>query len=189
MIAVNYLDAIIVALSIASLIAGYRRGFVRQAVKLAGFFVAFFVAYRCSRAVAPLLANLLPFPALSQNFYLSFFLETLDMAQAIHNAIAFALLFFAVKVGLNIAAHFLHHLLDVPGIAPINRGLGALLAFLEVALVSVIAVNILAVLPADGLQHTLGQSFFAQLILKTTPFLGEALREIWQQNPPVHDVL
>ncbi|MEC5421992.1 CvpA family protein [Virgibacillus sp. C22-A2] len=175
-------DIIIVILLIFGFLIGLKRGLILQLVHLIGFVVAFIVATMYYDRLGPVLSLWVPYPDLSDDSAWAEFLHALPLENGFYNAIAFVLIFIAVKIVLQIIASMLDFIASLPILNSINKILGAVLGFVEVYLLLFIALYILALTPIAGIQDWINDSSIALNILENTPYLSEKIRELWFLN-------
>jgi uncharacterized membrane protein required for colicin V production len=181
----NMLDYLMLALAAGGLILGYMRGFIAQIVSLAGFFIAYIVAFQFYRDFAPVLQSTISIPT-SENYQkYEFIIKGLHLDTYLFNALAFAILFFGVKVALSVIGRLLHLIAKVPGLNLLNRWSGALLGIAEALLILIIAVNVMAVLPSDAVQKLLSGSALAPYLVNHLPSFAGKLQELWKQGIPL----
>ncbi|WP_164668429.1 CvpA family protein [Virgibacillus doumboii] len=172
-------DFILVILLLFGFFVGLKRGFVLQAFHLLGFIAAFILAALYYDQLSPRLALWIPYPELENNSAWADFLEALPLEGAFYNAIAFAIIFFAAKIILQIIASMLDFVADLPILHSVNKLLGAILGFVEVYLLIFIVLYILALTPLGGIQTWINDSSVALFIIEKTPFLSEEIRSLW----------
>ncbi|MGY0693133.1 CvpA family protein [Virgibacillus sp. FSP13] len=172
-------DFILIILLLFGFLIGLKRGFILQAFHLIGFIVSFIVAIIYYDDLASKLALWIPYPELSGDSSWAVFLQSLPLEVAFYNAIAFAIIFFAVKIILQIIASMLDFVAELPILHSVNRILGAVLGFLEIYLLLFIILYILALTPVGNVQSWISNSFIAQLIIEHTPILSEQLKDLW----------
>lgn len=183
----NTLDIIAAVVGIAALGLGYHRGFIAQLVSIAGLVVAYLAAFWLYDDVAPAIAHLFPMNRLQSEGKYAFLAEDLNLDVYVYNAVAFALIFFAVKIGLSLAGRLLHLITLIPGLKTLNKWSGALLALLEAAILFAVAVQVMIVIPSDGLQQTLKGSVAAGAVAEHTPELTGKLRDLWNRETKAND--
>ncbi|GGB27888.1 hypothetical protein F3157_01010 [Virgibacillus dakarensis] len=176
-------DLIIIVLLLFGFLMGLKRGFILQVFHLIGFIAAFIVAVIYYDNLAAKLALWIPYPDLSGDSSWAVFLQSLPLETAFYNAIAFAIIFFATKIILQIIASMLDFVAELPILHSVNRILGAVLGFVEVYLLLFVILYILALTPLGNVQTWIGDSSFAQLIIEHTPILSAKLKDLWFTNP------
>jgi uncharacterized membrane protein required for colicin V production len=181
----NTLDYIMLVLAAGGLILGYWRGFIAQMVSLAGFFIAYLIAYQFYRDFAPVLQTTFSIPASESYQKYEFIVKGLHLDTYMFNALAFALLFFGVKLALSVVGRLLHFIAKVPGLNLLNRWSGALLGIAEALLIVIIAVNVMTILPSDSVQKLLSGSTLAPYLINHLPSFAGKLHELWQQGIPL----
>lgn len=158
---------------------GLKRGFILQLLHLVGFIVSFIVASMYFRKLAEHLSLWIPYPELSDDKVWAVFLNSMPLENAFYNAVAFAIIFFVTKIVLQIIATMLDFVARLPVIRSINKGLGAILGFLEVYLITFILLFIAALLPVETVQLKIKSSSLATFMIEHTPFLSSAVESLW----------
>ncbi|KUP05754.1 membrane protein [Bacillus coahuilensis p1.1.43] len=178
--------ALLVLLGIGFLI-GVRRGLILQLIHMTGFIVAFVTAYIYYDDIAPKLVLWVPFPQLDEANSLNMLVEAANLDAAYYNAIAFAAIFFAVKILMQLIGSMLDFLAQFPLLKQFNSLLGGFLGFVEVYIIAFIALFIMALLPIEYIQTLLEQSVLGEMMVKHTPILSGTLEEWWIQTTPVEN--
>lgn len=178
----NGMDAVLIGILAVGTWMGYRRGLIRQLIHLFGFLVAFVVAFRFYDDLAPYLRVWIPFPNLAEETDLSFVVELFELESMFYSAIAFGLLFFSAKFGLNLVARLFDFVASFPVLNLVNRLSGALVGFLTTFFILFIIVNILYVMPSGRIHEQVESSFVARLMVEKTPVLSEKLQELWKKG-------
>ncbi|GGJ84473.1 putative transmembrane protein YshB [Lentibacillus kapialis] len=173
------IDFILIILLIFGFFIGLKRGFVLQAFHLIGFIAAFILAALYYDELAPRLALWIPYPELDNSSAWADFLEAIPLEGAFYSAIAFAIIFFAVKILLQIIASMLDFVADLPILHSLNKILGAVLGFVEIYLILFIVLYILALTPMPEIQAWMNDSFVALFIIEHTPFLSHEIKTLW----------
>lgn len=158
---------------------GLKRGFVLQLMHSIGFLVAFIVATTTYRKLAEQLSLWIPYPEITDDTMLAVFLNTMPLEHAFYNAVSFAIIFFAVKVVLQIIAAMLDFLARLPLLRTLNTLLGSVLGFLEVYLILFILLFIAALVPVLTVQEMIDGSIVAKLIIEKTPILSGLMESLW----------
>lgn len=170
---------IILALFIFGLLMGLRRGFILQLVHLTGFFISMIVASIYYKKLANHIALWIPYPELSGDNAWAIFLNTMPLENAFYNAVSFAIIFFVAKIVLQVIAYMLDFVARIPVLRTLNKGLGALLGFIEVYVLTFIVLFIGALVPVTAIQDKLASSFLAKLIVQHTPILSSLFQSLW----------
>lgn len=160
-------------------LVGLKRGFILQIVHLTGFIVAFIVAYMYVDDLAPKLTLWIPYPELSGVPPLEFLMEITDMEAAYYRAIAFAILFFATKIIMQIFGSMLDFLAQLPLLKQINGWAGGVLGFVEVYLVIFVLLYIGALMPIEAVQTSISDSSMAKAIVQHTPIFSGKIKDLW----------
>lgn len=173
------LDILLIIIFAASLLVGIKRGFVVQIIHLTSFFIALIVAYIYYKPLAEKFVLWIPYPGITQDASLTLIVDKLDINETFYRVIAFAVIFFLVKLVLQIIASIFDFLTYLPILKSINRILGALLCFVEFYFVIFILLYVLALIPIEGIQQFIGNSIIASLMLEHTPIATQFFQKIW----------
>ncbi|SDM25189.1 CvpA family protein [Bacillus sp. OK048] len=173
------LDLAIILLLVFGFFIGLRRGFILQLVHLTGFIIAYIVANLYYEDLAPKLTLWVPYPNLGTTSPLKLLSENGNMQDAFYRAIAFVIIFFAVKVVMQIIGSMLDFIAHLPIIRQLNVWAGGILGFAEVYLIIFILLYISALIPMEILQKYLDDSIMANLIVNHTPFLTQQIKSMW----------
>ncbi|PLT30224.1 CvpA family protein [Peribacillus deserti] len=179
------LDLIIIAVLILGLLIGLRRGFILQLVHLTGFIVSFISAYIYYDDLAPKIKLWIPFPTLGNTDSMKMILGASGIDEAYYNAIAFAIIFFSVKIVWQLIGAMLDFIAHIPILKQLNRLGGAILGFVEVYLILFILLYIAALLPIQAVQGPLNDSFIANAMVKNTPVLSATIKDLWFKYIPM----
>jgi uncharacterized membrane protein required for colicin V production len=178
----NIVDITAAVLLIGGTAYGYHRGLIRQLISLTGFIVAYVIAFAFYDDVAPLLRSWIPLTAFEPVEKYEGIVRGLRLDVYVYNAIAFALLLFLIKIGLNVAGHLLDWLSRVPGLNMANRWSGALLALAEAALIIVIAVHVIQYVPAGAVRDSFGESRISEWVLQSTSQFTERWTDLFSKS-------
>lgn len=173
------LDIAIIILFIFGFFNGLRRGFILQAFHLASFIIAYVVANLYYTQFAPKLTLWIPYPNIGDNSTLKLLSVNGNMEDAFYRAIAFVIIFFAVKVVLHIIGAMLDFIAHLPILKQLNIWAGGLLGFCEIYLIIFILLYIAALIPIDSVQKPLEHSFMAAEIVKNTPIFSQHIKHLW----------
>ncbi|MFT8318580.1 MAG: CvpA family protein [Sporolactobacillus sp.] len=173
------LDLIILLLLASGLFMGFRRGLILQVVRLGGFIVSYLVAVSYFKKLAPVLKFWIPFPSSAAHSGTFDFLGPMNLQTAYYQAIAFIILFIAVKIVLTILGSMLDFLAEFPLIRPVNHLTGAALGFVEIYLVVFLLLYASALTPISGLQSAINDSSLAQSIIGHTPVFSQMIKNMW----------
>src|SRR6478609_10333569 len=119
-------DLIIIVLLLFGFLIGLKRGFILQLFHLVGFIIAFILAAKYYDVLAERLALWIPYPELSSDSSWADFLQALPLENGFYNAISFAIIFFAVKILLQIIASMLDFVASLPILNSVNKLLGSI---------------------------------------------------------------
>ncbi|HLQ72265.1 MAG TPA: CvpA family protein [Bacillota bacterium] len=173
------INFILIIILIFGFFIGLKRGFILQSLHLLGFIAAFIVAAIYYDTLAGKLSLWIPYPEISDDSVWAGFLQSMPLEKAFYNAIAFAIIFFAVKILLQIIASMLDFVSAIPVLGSINKILGALLGFIEVYILIFIVLFILALTPLTKLQNWMNDSSVAMFIIEKTPILSDKVMSLW----------
>ena len=173
------LDIILLLILIASLVVGVKRGFIVQAIHIGSFFIALIVAYIYYKPLAEKFVFWIPYPGFAEGSTATLILDTLDVDRTFYRVIAFAVIFFVVKIALQIVGSMFDFLKYIPVLGSINRLLGAMLCFAEFYILIFIGLYVIALLPLENVQTVLSKSVLTELILEKTPILTSMFQNWW----------
>ncbi|TSI03156.1 CvpA family protein [Lysinibacillus sp. BW-2-10] len=173
------LDIILLLVFAASLLVGLKRGFIVQAIHLSSFFIALIVAYIYYKPLADKFVLWIPYPGITEDTSLTLIIDALDVDKTFYRIIAFAIIFFVVKIALQIFASIFDFLTYFPILNSVNRVLGAALCFVEFYFLLFIGMYVIALIPIASVQSFMGSSFIANLMLEHTPILTKLVQNWW----------
>jgi len=173
------LDLAIIFLLAMGFFVGLKRGFILQLFHLVSFIIAYVVANIYYEELAPKLTLWIPYPNFGDNLTLRILTNSGDMQTAFYRAIAFVIIFFAVKILLQIIGSMLDFIAHLPILKQLNFWAGGLLGFLENYLIIFILLYIAALIPMDTFQNPLDHSILAQAMVKHTPIFSQQLLNWW----------
>jgi uncharacterized membrane protein required for colicin V production len=173
------LDLAILVLLVFGFFMGLKRGFILQLIHLAGFIVAFIAANMYYDDLAPKLNLWVPYPNFGSDSSLQLFFDNANMEDAYYRAIAFVVIFFAVRIILQIIGSMLDFVSSLPVLKQLNVWAGGLLGFAEVYLIIFILLYIGALLPVEAVQQPINDSGAAKFIINHTPALSQQVKEMW----------
>lgn len=173
------MNFILIIILLFGFFMGLKRGFILQALHLVGYIVSFIVAALYYDKLADKLSLWIPYPDISDDSLWASFLQSAPLEQAFYNAIAFAVIFFAVKILLQIVASMLDFVSAIPILGSINKLLGAVLGFIEVYVLIFIVLFILALTPLTQVQTWMNDSSVAMFIIEKTPVLSKEIMSLW----------
>lgn len=147
----NWLDAILVVFFIVNAVQGFSRGLILSAFKTAGAIVALYVGIFYRETMVEFLKGFLPIEAaIAAMFQLPHHPEAvkvlglstvIDMALG---AVGFLLVFALVNLAFTIPAYFIHGLVKLAALSPLNRILGMLFGIARTALVIALVTSALS---------------------------------------------
>jgi uncharacterized membrane protein required for colicin V production len=175
------LDFAILLFLIIGFFVGLKRGFILQLVHLMGFIIAYIVAYMYYEDFAPKLTLWIPYPNFGEGTILKILTDSSNMEMAFYRAISFVIIFFAVKVLLQIIGSMFDFIAHLPVLKQLNVWAGGFLGFLEVYFIIFIVIYIAALIPIELFQTALDESFMAETMVKYTPILSQQIHDWWIQ--------
>ena len=173
------LDLAIIILLIIGFFVGLKRGLILQLVHLTSFIIAYVVATIYYAELAPKLTLWIPYPNLGEGTTLKLLTDSTNMETAFYRAISFVIIFFAVKVIMQIIGSMFDFIAHLPVLRLLNVWAGGILGFLEVYLIIFIVLYIGALLPIEVFQNMLDGSFMAKAIVNYTPVLSQQIKDWW----------
>jgi uncharacterized membrane protein required for colicin V production len=175
----SMIDLILLFILLTGFMIGLKRGFILQFIHMTGFIVAFIVAYMNYENLAPRLRLWVPYPSFGDQETMKMIIEGANLDEAYYRAVAFAILFFATKILMQVIGSMLDFVAQLPLLRSMNRWAGGALGFIEIYLIVFIVLYIGALIPIESLQTRLQDSFMASIIVKHTPFLSDMLENMW----------
>lgn len=173
------LDLAIIVLLAIGFFVGLKRGFVLQLFHIVGFIIAYIVANLYYVEFSQKLNLWIPYPSIGSNETLKVLTNSSNMEAAFYRAIAFAVIFFAVKILVQIIASMLDFIARLPIIKILNFWAGGILGFLENYLIIFILLYIAALIPIDLFQNSLNHSILAKAIVQHTPIFSQQIKRWW----------
>lgn len=173
------LDFAIIILLVFGFLIGLKRGFILQLIHVTGFIIAFVVAYKYYEDLAPKLTLWVPYPNIGSNTSMQMLFDSVNLEEAYYRAIAFVVIFFAVKILLQMIGSMLDFVANLPILRQLNIWAGGILGFLEVYLIVFLLLYIAALIPIEGIQIPLNNSLLAKVMVENTPILSEEIRNLW----------
>ncbi|MGF2617320.1 CvpA family protein [Rossellomorea vietnamensis] len=173
------LDLALLIILIFGFFVGLRRGFILQLVHMTGFIISFIIAYIYYDQLAPKLILWIPFPVLDEESTLNMLFEATNLDQSYYRVIAFAIIFFAVRIVFQIIGSMLDFVAHLPILKQLNVLGGGVLGFIETYIMVFILLYIAAMLPISMIQTLLNDSVLAEFMITNTPFLSDQVQEWW----------
>lgn len=173
------LDLAIIIFLIIGFFVGLKRGFILQLVHLIGFIIAYVAANSYYEQLAPKLTLWIPYPNFGNVSTLKILTDSSNMETAFYRAIAFVIIFFTVKVLMQIIGSMLDFVAHLPVLRQLNVWAGGILGFVEVYLVIFILLYISALVPIEFLQNALDHSMMSKAIVNHTPILSQQIKSLW----------
>jgi uncharacterized membrane protein required for colicin V production len=173
------LDLALILLLIIGFFIGLKRGFILQLVHLTGFIIAYIVANLYYTELASKLILWVPYPNLDPASPLKLLTENSNMEAAFYRGISFVIIFFAVKILIQIIGSMIDFIAHLPILKHLNVWAGGILGFLEIYLIIFILLYIAALIPMEVLQGPLEDSVLANLIVNHTPIFSQQIKSMW----------
>jgi uncharacterized membrane protein required for colicin V production len=170
--------AIIIFLIIGFFV-GLKRGFILQIFHLLGFIIAYVAATSYYEELSTKLILWIPYPDFGNSSSLKVLTGSTDMESAFYRAIAFVIIFLAVKILFQIIGSMLDFIAHLPVLKQLNLLAGGVLGFCEVYLVIFILLYIGALVPIGFIQDAMDQSTLAKAIVNHTPILSQQIKSMW----------
>jgi len=172
-------DLIILIVLLAGFITGLKRGFIVQVFHLTSFIIALIVAYIYYKPLAEKFVLWIPYPGITDAGNLAIVIDRLDLDRTFYQVLAFAVIFFVVKICMQIIASIFDFIAYLPVLKSVNKLLGGVLGLVEFYLILFIALYVLVLLPIDALQVKMDRSILAGIILEHTPILTKVFQHWW----------
>lgn len=173
------LSLIILLLLIIGFFIGLRRGLILQLIHLLGFILAYLAAYAYYDNLAPKLRLWIPYPTGLNNSQIFGGLGHTALQSTFYNAIAFIIIFIAVKIVVQIIGSMIDFLANLPILGTINRILGAIFGFVEIYLILFLLLYVGELTPIAGIKSAIDHSGVAQYMIQHTPIFSEKIKELW----------
>lgn len=173
------LDLFILVVFIISLIIGAKRGLVVQLIHIGSFLIALIVAVVYYKPLADKFVLWIPYPGFTEGSTMTLVLDSLDVDRTFYRVFAFALIFFVVKIALQILGSMFDFLTYLPVFSSLNYVLGAVLGFIEAYMLLFIGLYVIALLPIDSIQSIVDGSFITGLMLEHTPIITKLFQDWW----------
>ncbi|MFC0522393.1 CvpA family protein [Pontibacillus salicampi] len=182
----SMIDLLLLVIFVLGFLIGLRRGFVLQLLHMTGFIVAFVVAVIYYDDLSPKLDLWIPYPELPESQQWAIFLENVSLESAFYNAVAFAIIFFGIKIIMQIIASMLDFLADLPVLNVVNNLFGGVLGLLEIYFIVFLFLYLGALVPIPFIQNAVDGSFIAQMIIEHTPLLSNQIKTLWFEHVAEH---
>lgn len=173
------LDLLIVFLLLGGLITGFRRGLIVQVIHMTGFIISLIVAFMYYKPLANKFVLWVPYPGVTAGSKLHFPVEQLDLDETFYRLLAFILIFFTVKILLQLVASMLDFLKYLPVLGFAARLLGAALGFIEFYFILFFILYFLAMIPIGFIQNAFDHSLLAKTMFEHTPIISETVKKWW----------
>lgn len=174
------LSLVVILILLYGIYGGARRGIYLQGMYTVGYFIALIAALLGYRALSPHLDLWVPYPSASMNSFFAFFTTTsgLDLDQPYYNACAFLLIFVIGWLIVHIVMLWFTPMQFMPVTDALNSVGGMLLGFICQYMAVFMAIYFVALIPIDGMQHALANSWMARMMM-ATPGLSQVFLHWW----------
>ncbi|GEL76814.1 CvpA family protein [Tenuibacillus multivorans] len=170
---------LILILLILGFLLGLKRGFILQVLHLTGFIIAFLIALIYFKELAAKLELWIPYPDIAEEHFWGSVFNSGFLEGAFYHGIAFFVIFFVVKIIMQIVANLLDFVAHLPVLHSVNNLLGAVLGFIEMYFIIFVFLFFASLIPVDFIQEQLNDSSLASFIIEMTPIFSEQLKEKW----------
>lgn len=103
-----------------------------------------------------------------------------------YNAIAFIIVFIVAKIILSILLVIIDQIAKLPGLAAVNRLTGAIIGFIQSAIILAVVLYFVSIMPFEQVQNAINQSSIASNFISMTPAIKTSLYELW--NTTIHNL-
>lgn len=173
------LDLFLLIVFAISLIIGAKRGLIVQLIHILSFIIALVVAIIYYKPLADKFVLWIPYPGFTEGSTMTLVLDSLDVDRTFYRVFAFALIFFVVKIALQIVGSMFDFLTYLPVLSSLNHLLGAVLCFVEAYILLFIGLYVIALLPIESVQNIVDGSFITGLMLEHTPIITSLFQNWW----------
>lgn len=171
------IDIIIIVLLLLGTYLGYSRGMVRQLFNIVAVVLGYIVSFALSSRLALIFFSASP----ASNELVNKFndsLAGLNISAGYYKIIAFFLIFFIVRFGIQLVGNMLGLVAKLPVINTANKLLGAVLGFVEIYLIIFVCIYLVFVLQISAEFHqSLINAKLPVIIFEQTPILSEMVLE------------
>lgn len=175
------LTIIIAVCLIIGFIVGFRRGLLLQLMHFISMFASYIIAYMYYQPLAKKIYNYIPFMTVPDDVS-KFIFHHIDLEKAYYNVVAFAIIFFASKIVIQVIVSLFDILSNLPILKHLNKFFGGIFGVIEVYILLFIALYILVMVPHEAIQNKIKQSTLATTIVTKTPILSSQALYWWTNN-------
>lgn len=148
----SWIDIIVILLVIRGVIVGYRRGFSGEALRFLGVILALFLSFKFYEPGANRL------------------IQGFGVARRTAIAISFGTISLAVIVFFYLLNRMMQHLMELPLVAAMERGGGAVFGGLKALLFAFVVLIVLALVKVEAVSNAVSRdSFFGALAISSVP--------------------
>lgn len=176
---ISMLDLVIAIVLLIGVTIGIKRGFIVQVLHLTSIIIALIVSYTYYKPLAEKIVLWIPYPSIMSKGNLAVAIDRLDLDRTFYQALAFIVLFFIVKIALQMVMSIVDVFTYVPILRSVNKLLGAILGGIESYFILLLVLNIAVLLPNDMIQSQISSSILASTILKHTPIVTDIFQRWW----------
>lgn len=175
------LSFLIILIFAYGMYVGARRGFVLQLFFTLGYLVFFGIAYLLYQGLGKHLTLLVPYPSATMSSHFAFFDAGLGLKldTAFYAGFAFIAILFVGWVILKFVSIFLAHLTFYPMDYTFSVFGALVLAFLTNYVGLFLVLYLVALIPMDGLQHALENSWVTVAMVRYSPILTHLITNWW----------
>ena len=160
---------------------GARRGLLMQAYYTIGYVITFIIAKLGYTHLEKSFELIIPYPSATMESKFAFFKTSLgtNLDKSFYYGFSFIFICFVGWIIVRIGGLYLQQLTFYPMYEDINVLGGGLLGLINNYIGVFMVLFLLALIPIDGLQHALGHSWVATLIVKYSPGLTQLFAKWW----------
>jgi membrane protein required for colicin V production len=146
-----WIDFIVVLFILRGIVIGYRRGFSGEALRFLGVFFGIILAFKYYES-------------------LSVKLESLDLGPRAAMALSFIGIFLVVIMFFYMANRMMRHLMQLPLVAVLEKGGGAVFGGLKSFIIALVVLIVLALVKIDWISNAVSsESYFGSLAIRSVP--------------------
>ncbi|RSK28092.1 CvpA family protein [Bacillus sp. HMF5848] len=175
------MSIVLLVILVLGFLVGVRRGLILQLVHMTGFIIAFIIAFIYFDNLAPRLRLWIPYSTLDEESTIKFLFDTTGLDEVFYRAFAFVIIFFSVKILMQIIGSMLDFLSHLPILKQVNAWAGGILGFIEIYLIMLVFLYIVALLPLNFIQDAIQESALAKTMIQHTPIFSAIIKNLWFQ--------
>lgn len=170
----HLIDLIVAIAILRGIIVGYRRGFSGELLRFLGILCALSLSFKFYEAGAEKLV------------------QRFSMARDVATGFSFAGIFLAVLIFFYMLNQTVHHMMEIPGIAMLERTGGAILGGAKALLFAFLVLIMLALVKVEAIAHAVTEnSFFGPLAIAAVPGAYKFVARVYPrvQSLPADEVI